>query len=187
MGEVTSLLAAARRGDRAALDRLFSVVYSELQRIAHARRREWRGDQTLNTTALVHEAYLKLTRQQDVPWRDRSQFYATASRAMRHILINYARDRRRAKRGGARKPIPLNEMLVRTDEAAEGLIELDQALEQLAEMSTRQMRVVECRFFGGLTVTQTAEALRISPATVKRDWSAACAWLHHQLAGESSL
>lgn len=184
-GEVTDLLAAAREGDRTALERLFGAVYQELRRIAHNRRREWRGDDTLNTTALVHEAYLKLTRQQEVPWRDRGQFYATASKAMRHVLINYARDRSAGKRGGRIPNLPLDEILAPTEDAVVGLLDLDQALERLNEMSPRQADVVECRFFGGLGIRETAEALNVSPATVKRDWVVAAAWLRGQLTDDN--
>lgn len=186
-GYVTGLLAEARNGDRSALDELFQAVYGELRRIAHGRRGAWRGNETLGTTALVHEAYLKLTRQSELPWRDRGQFFATASKAMRHILINYAEKRQAAKRGGAQEPVALDEGLVASDESAEELLALDQALDRLHELHPRQTRVVECRFFGGLDVTQTAEALDISPSTVKRDWALASAWLHDQLAGESPL
>lgn len=183
--DITRLLADARRGNGDALDRLFQVVYGELRKIAHTRRMAWRGDETLGTTALVNEAYLKLTRQQDVPWRSRAQFFATASKAMRHILINYAEKRRAAKRGGGAEALPLDENLVASDETADELIALDQALRRLAEMNPRQTRVVECRFFGGLDVVQTAEALEISATTVKRDWALASAWLHEQLAGNA--
>lgn len=181
------MLAEARQGDQSALDELFQVVYSELRRIAHNRRSAWRGNETLGTTALVHEAYLKLTRQSELPWRDRRQFFATASKAMRHILINYAEKRQAAKRGGAQEPLALDEGLVASDESAEELLALDLALDRLHELHPRQTRVVECRFFGGLDVKQTAEALDVSPTTVKRDWALASAWLHDQLAGESPL
>lgn len=179
--EITQLLAEARHGDRSALDELFQVVYGQLRRLAHGHRQAWRGNETLGTTALVHEAYLKLTRQSELPWRDRGQFFATASKAMRHILINYAERRRAAKRGGAQEPLPLDEGLIADDETAEELLVLDQALHRLHELSPRQTRVVECRFFGGLDVKQTAEALAISPTTVKRDWAMASAWLKREI------
>lgn len=179
--EITRLLGQARRGDREALDDLFQAVYGELRRLAHGHRRAWRGNETLGTTALVNEAYLKLTRQREVPWQDRGQFFATASKAMRHILINYAERRRAAKRGGAQEPLPLDEGLVVSDDTAEELLALDQALHRLHELSPRQTQVVECRFFGGLDVKQTAEALAISPTTVKRDWAMASAWLKREI------
>lgn len=184
--DVTDLLAEARDGDRAALDRLFESVYGELRRIAHARRLSWQGNDTLGTTALVHEAYLKLTRQREVPWRSRGQFFATAAKAMRHILINYAEKRRAARRGGDARPVPLDDNLVASDQAADELVSLDQALRRLERLSGRQTRVVECRFFAGLDVQQTAEALDVSPTTVKRDWRLASAWLQDQLTGNGA-
>lgn len=183
--DVTGLLEAARTGDKDALDRLFRCVYTELRRLAHARRREWRGEETLNTTALVHEAYLKLVGQHAPNWQHRGQFFAAASRAMRQILINYAQMRRAAKRGGGKPHVSLESVPIASDEAAEELLVLDRALVQLEELNPRQARVVECRFFAGLSVADTADALTISPATVKRDWAMASAWLHQQVQGHS--
>lgn len=179
--QITRLLVQARHGDRKALDELFEAVYGELRRLAHHQRLAWRGDETLGTTALVNEAYLKLTRQEAVPWRDRGQFFATASKAMRHILINYAERRRAAKRGGGQEPAPLDESMAISDDTAEELLALDQALIRLEACSSRQTRVVECRFFGGLDIAQTAEALDVSPATVKRDWAMASTWLKREI------
>lgn len=180
-GDVTRMLSAARMGDEDALDGLFQAVYGELRRLAHGHRQAWRGNETLGTTALVNEVYLKFTKQGEVPWQDRAQFFATASKAMRHILINYAEQRRAGKRGGAQEPLSLDESLVASDDTAEELLALDQALQRLQELSPRQTRVVECRFFAGLDVTQTAEALAISPTTVKRDWAMASAWLKREI------
>lgn len=179
--EITRLLGRARRGDRQARDELFEAVYGELRRLAHRQRSAWRGNETLGTTALVNEAYLKLTRQEAIPWRDRGQFFATASKAMRHILINYAELHCAAKRGGGQKPAPLAESMVISDDTAEELLVLDQALIRLQTFSPRQTLVVECRFFGGLDIAQTAEALDVSPATVKRDWAMASAWLKREI------
>ncbi len=184
-GDVTQLLAEARTGDKGALDRLFRQVYGELRRLAHKRRREWRGEETLNTTALVHEAYLKLVGRQAPHWESRGQFFASASRAMRQILINYAEMRHAAKRGGGKPHVSLDDIPIASDKAAEELLILDRALDQLEELNPRQARVVECRFFAGLSVADTADALTISPATVKRDWAVASAWLHDQVQASS--
>ena len=185
---VTTLLEAVREGDRAALNALFPVVYDELHALAHRRRQNWQGDYTLNTTALVHEAYLKLIDQTRAEYASRAHFFAVAARAMRHIQINYAKYRRRKKRGGDVQKIPLDELsrlfaeeTPLTDDSAETLVALDEALERLETVSERQSRIVECRFFGGMTIDETAEALGISPATVKRGWAMAQAWLHREM------
>lgn len=183
--DVTQLLSEARLGDKDALDRLFRCVYGELRRLAHSRRREWRGEETLNTTALVHEAYLKLVGRQAPHWESRGQFFASASRAMRQILINYAEMRRAAKRGGGKPHVSLDDIPIASDQAADELLVLDRALDQLEALNPRQARVVECRFFAGLSVADTADALTISPATVKRDWAVASAWLHDQVRATS--
>lgn len=186
--EVTRLLADVQGGDPAALDDLFQLVYGELREAAHAQRRSWEGDETLNTTALVHEAYLRLVDQSDPDWRNRAHFLAAASRAMRHILIDYARRRRAKKRGGPRPRLSLHEIEAALEGSAdsteaqdEALVALDAALERLERESERQSRIVECRFFGGMTIPETAEALGVSPATVKRGWAAAQAWLYRDL------
>lgn len=180
-GEVTRLLGAVARGREGAVDALFATTYGELKRLAGKQRRRWRGDETLSTTALIHEAYLKLVRQKDAQWEHRGHFFAVASRAMRQILINYARAKRVAKRGGDAQSTTLEERQLVAEEAVEELLALDEALERLAELDSRQARVVECRFFGGLTVAETAEALGLSPATVKRDWTVARAYLQRAL------
>jgi len=184
---ITELLRAVERGDRDALDSLFPLVYDELSRLAHHQRRAWHGDLTLNTTAIVHEAYLKLVDQKRLPAESRSHFFAVAAKAMRHILCNYARDRGRQKRGGDARHVSLGpthdiaEQIAITDEHADTLDALDAALKRLEQLAERQARVVECRFFGGLSVEDTATALGISPRTAKRDWTFARAWLRREM------
>jgi RNA polymerase sigma factor (TIGR02999 family) len=181
-GDLTSLLAAARGGDAEALDRLFSEVYEQLKQLAHGQRRYWDGDHTLNTTALAHEAYLKLIKQDHAGWQDRAHFLRVASKAMRHILVNYAERRLAQKRGGGARSVPLNECNPIAPQAAQEILDLHEALGRLAYLAERPVQVVECRFFAGLTIRETASALGVSRATVERDWTAASAWLRHELA-----
>jgi RNA polymerase sigma factor (TIGR02999 family) len=194
--DVSALVEALAAGDREALNPLFPLVYEELRSLAHRQRRQWDGDLTLNTTALVHEAYLKLAGQRQLPTESRAHFLGIASRAMRHILCNYARDRRRQKRGGGRPHLPLDQVEAADDSAldlsadqADRLAGLDEALRRFEAIAERQCRVVECRFFGGMSVEETAAALGVSPRSVKRDWAFARAWLLREmqltLAGES--
>ena len=190
---VTRLLEEVRNGNEAAVDRLFVVVYDELHERAHAQRRRWHGDNTLNTTALIHEAYLKLVDQEEAAWENRAHFLAVAATAMRHILINYARDRRAQKRGGNQPQFSLEGLrdelgraVAISDERAEALIVLGEALARLEKVSERQSRIVECRFFGGMTIEETAAALGISTATVSRGWAMAKAWLHREMQRELS-
>jgi RNA polymerase sigma factor (TIGR02999 family) len=190
---VTRLLLRAEAGDRAALDELFPAVYDELHSLAHRQRGRWRDDHTMNTTALVHEAYLKLFNADRLEAGSRAHFLAIAARAMRQILINYAKGRQRQKRGGSARQISFDELreapLPGPDlslEDADLLIELEDALTRLESLSERQSRVVECRFFGGMSIPETAAALGTSPATVKRDWALAQAWLFRELKGESA-
>ena len=178
--EVARLLDLLQRGDSAALDTLFPMVYAELREVAHRQRQRWHGDPTLNTTALLHEAYLKLADQSRSTWESRAHFLATAAKAMRHILTNYARDRRTLKRGGSQPAFSLEafgEQLERhialSEDNGELLIALDAALEELESVNERQSRIVECRFFGGLTIEETATALGISTASVSRGWALA--------------
>lgn len=185
---VTQLVGRLREGDPEAFDQLFRLVYHHLRSLAHVQRTRWPGEPSLNTTALVHEVYLKLYDQESPSWRDRPHFLAVAATAMRQILIDHARSRRAAKRGGGRPTIPLDEVrhLLATkpgltDERAEALLALDESLTRLAGENPRQHRIVECRFFGGMTIPETAEALGVSPATVKRGWSTAQAWLYRDL------
>jgi len=182
-GQITRVLRAVRNGDSHAADRLFEEVYGELRRIAAGQRFRWQGNETMSTTALVHEAYIKLVKQDEVDWQDRSHFFAVAARAMRHILIDYAEQRAAAKRGGRAVHVPLDNINPVPEDAAEDLLDLHDALNRLAEDHDRPSRVVECRFFGGLTIRETAETLAVSDATVERDWAFASAWLKRALSG----
>ena len=184
---VTQLLADMPQGRASAVDELFDLLYAELRAIAHRQRRRWRGDDTLQTTALVHEAFLKLVDQGRVAAENRAHFLAIASRAMRHILCNYARDRRAQKRGGAIEHVDIDESKhnAALNDSSSGpvevLVALDEAVQRLEQVDPRQGKVVECRFFGGLTIEETAAALGVSPRTVKRDWTIAQAWLHREM------
>lgn len=186
--DIARLLEAHEAGDESALERLFPVVYDELRRVARGRRREWRSDFTLNTTALLHEAYLKLAGASRLRAKTRSHFFALASKAMRQILITYARDRNAAKRGGRLERVTYESAtsVMRGDtpfgepEAA-SLVALDEALTKLQQVDERRGTVVECRFFGGMSFEETAAALGVSARTVKRDWTVAQAWLQREL------
>jgi len=199
--DLTDLLEEWRAGDQEALERLMPRVYDELRRLARHYLARERPGHTLQATALVHEAYLRLLDQKRVRWQSRAHFFALAATSMRRILTNHARDRRAAKRGGGALTLTLDEALVATPAPAAGggsgpgevagawagvrgvdLIALDDALEALAALDPRQARVVELRFFAGLTIDETAEVLGISPATVKLDWKLARAWLFRELA-----
>ena len=182
---VTQLVAQLHDGNAAAVDELFALLYHELRAIAQRQRRRWRGDDTLQTTALVHEVFLKLVDQERIAAESRAHFLAVAARAMRHILCNYARDRRAQKRGGAFEHVALDESRgdapdYSSSESSDVLIALDEALRRLEKIDSRQSKVVECRFFGGLTIEETATALGVSPRTVKRDWLVAQAWLRRE-------
>jgi RNA polymerase sigma-70 factor (ECF subfamily) len=180
--DVTELLLEWRRGDRAALDRLTPLVYDELRRIAHRYMRNERGGHTLETTALVNEAYLRLASQQRVEWQDRAHFFAVTAQVMRHVLIDYARRRHYAKRGGAEaRQVPLEEAHAMSHERAAELVALDEALDKLAQLDPRKARVVELRYFGGLSLEETADLLEVSVMTVRRDWRAARAWLYKEV------
>lgn len=179
--DVTVLLAELTKGDEQAASRLIPLVYDELRRLADNYMRRERSNHTLQATALVHEAYLKLVKQRSVDWQSRAHFMGIAAQLMRRILIDHARGHLRDKRGGRDQPVPLDEDLVFAPEQSIELIKLDQALQELASIDPRQAKIVELRFFGGLTVEETADALAISPKTVKRDWSVAKAWLHGEL------
>lgn len=179
--QITALLQELTDGNREVVDRLVPEVYGALREIAHRQLSREKSMQTLNTTALVHEAYLKLIKQDRVTWKNRAHFYGVAAISMRRILVNYARDRRAEKRGGKWKAVTLKDDLVERHTKVEDLISLDQALEKLAEMNDRQSKVVTCRFFGGLSLEETAEALGVSVPTVHRDWRIARAWLARQL------
>lgn len=183
--EVTDLLHAWYRGDEQALGDLTSLVYQELHRIAARFMARERPDHTLQATALVNEAYLRLINAKDVSWRDRAHFLAVAARTMRRILIDSARARRYLKRGAGAKPLSLNESLVVQGKPGADLLAIDDALNVLTEIDPRRGQVVELRFFGGLTVEETAEVLNVSPETVMRDWKLAKAWLLRELSHEA--
>lgn len=158
------------------------LVYEELQRIAHHQLAGEDAGHTLSSTALVHEAYLELVKLEKISWQNRAHFFAIAARAMRRILVDYAVRRKTRKRGGGRIPLPLDEAAAVTEEDLDALLALNEALRRLEAREARYGRVVECRFFGGMSVEETAEALGVSPATVKRDWTTARAWLNRELA-----
>lgn len=179
--EVTAFLKALGAGDDVPLPALYAAAYDRLYRLAHHQRRRWSGQETLSTTALVHEAYLKLSKQDEPRWRDRGHFFRVAARAMRHILIDYAERSRTVKRGGDSVHVHAEHAPLIHESRIEELLALDQALTRLARQHPRQARVVECRFFVGLEVGETAEALGISPATVMRDWRRGKAWLYVEL------
>lgn len=179
--EVTQVLLDAGGGDHSAGDRLWSVVYEELRRIAHHQMREQRRGHTLSTTALVHETYLKLVDHTRVSWRDRSQFFALSAKAMRHILVDYARRRNAQKRQGRKQQAPLEEAIHLAASHGETLLALDEALTWLGQINERLAQVVELRFFAGLSIVEAAEALAVSTRTVERDWSRAKAYLYERL------
>jgi RNA polymerase sigma factor (TIGR02999 family) len=179
--DITGLLLAWRAGEPDAFDRLFPLVYDELRRIAARQLGREQQGHTLDTTALVHEAYFRLVDQTRVAWADRSHFYAVAAQAMHRILVDYARRYRAAKRGGAAERVALAETELALESRAEVLLALDEALDRLAAIDVRLSRVVECRFFGGLTEEETAEALGVTARTVRRDWTKAKGWLQHAL------
>ncbi len=180
--EITRMLQEWSGGKQEALDALLPFVYEELRRQASRYLRRERAGHTLQTTALIHEAYLKLIDQRAVNWQNRAHFFGIAAQAMRRILVDYARGRHRAKRGGIGEDLPLEEAaLVVSGERNIDLVALDEALTRLAEFDKRQARIVELRYFSGLSIEETAEVLRISPATVKSDWNVAKAWLRHEI------
>lgn len=179
--EVTDLLNDWSTGDHEALNKLMPLVYDELHRLASRYLRHERPGHTLQTTALVHEAYLKLVDQKNANLQNRVQFFAVAAQVMRHVLVDYARSRKAAKRGGDYRRLSLDEAAISSEEKDADLLVLNEALDNLAAIDPQQSRVVELRVFGGLTVEDTAKALGISPRTVKREWSMAKAWLHQRI------
>jgi RNA polymerase sigma-70 factor (ECF subfamily) len=182
--DVTLLLQAWSGGDKEALDRLTPLVYRELRRIANRMMTAERPNHTLQATALVNEAYVRLVDAQQVNWQDRAHFFALCARAMREILIDHARARASAKRGGDQVFIELDEGLAAGPSPEANLLELDAALNRLAALDPRKSRVVELRFFGGLSLEETAEALKVSTKTVQRDWDLARGWLYRELRGK---
>ena len=179
--DFTQLLNKAQTGDKSALDELLPLVYNELRRIAENQLRREREDHTLQATALVHEAYLRLIEQRDVDWGNRLHFFSIAAEMMRRILVNYALQRNAKKRGDGLTRIALDEAVSFSDEKDFDLVALDDALKNLAEFDQIQARIVELRFFGGLTIEETSEVLNISDSTVKREWRMAKAWLKTKL------
>jgi RNA polymerase sigma factor (TIGR02999 family) len=178
---VTELLLGCRGGDREAFDRLFPLVYDDLRAVAMKQLRREPVGHTLGATALVHEAYVRLVDINRVEWRDRAHFLAMSARAMRRILVDYARKHRAARRGGGAIPVTLDDAMIAVEQDPDRLIDLDTALEGLAKLNERLARVVECRFFGGMSDKETAEALGVTERTIQRDWLKARGWLFEAL------
>jgi RNA polymerase sigma factor (TIGR02999 family) len=181
---VTELLLAWREGDQASLEKLTPLVYEELRRLAHRYMAGERAGHTLQATALVHETYLRLVDASQISWQNRAHFFAVSAQLMRHILVDFARARHNLKRGGDAKQVSLDEALVIAEEQQDDLVALDDALMRLAAVDERKSRVVELRFFGGLSVEETAEVLKVSPDTVMRDWRLAKLWLLREISKE---
>lgn len=179
--DITGLLIDWCNGDQIALEQLATIVEKELRRLAHHYMNQESPGHTLQTTALINEAYLKLINQKQVRWQNRAHFFGIAARIMRRILLNHARDQKRIKRGGAARMVSLSEAVVMPSEKSSELIALDEALERLAATDERKSRVVELRYFGGLSVKETAEVLKVSPITVIREWNMAKAWLAREV------
>lgn len=179
--DVTELLIAWNEGNQESLERLLPAVYDELRKLARSYLRRERPDHTLQATALVHEAYLRLIDQNSVTWQNRAHFFGIAAQMMRRILVNHAVAKQTDKRGGGVQKLSLDEAISLAEERELDLIALDDALKTLAEFDPRQSQIVELRFFGGLSIEETAEVLNISPATIKREWSTAKMWLHREL------
>lgn len=182
--DLTGLLIEWRQGDASALDKLTPLVYDELRRIAHRYVQRERDGHTLQTTALVNEAYIRLAGRQNVAWQNRAHFFGVTAQVMRNILIDHARRRHYQKRGGDAQQVPLEDADVMSAGRAAELLALDEALDELAKLDPRKSRVVELRYFGGLSLEETAEALEVSPMTVRRDWRAAKAWLYKAVKSE---
>jgi RNA polymerase sigma factor (TIGR02999 family) len=181
MDHVTGLLIQWSNGDKAALDKLMPLVHEELRRLAHRYMRREREGHTLQTTALVNEAYLRMVNRKQVKWQNRAHFFAVAAQVMRTILVDYARSHAYAKRGGGAHRLTFDEAMVVSPDRSAEVVAIDEALKQLALIDPQQSQIVELRFFGGLTIEETAEVLHVSPATIKREWSTAKAWLYHEL------
>jgi RNA polymerase sigma-70 factor, ECF subfamily len=179
--EISRLLSELPNGGRDVFDRLVPLVYDELRKIARRRLREERRGHTLTTTALVHEAYLELASAGRIAWANRAHFFAVAARVMRRILVDHAVRQRAQKRGGAPERVALDDVMLVVHERGEDVVSLDEALERLEATRVRHARIVECRFFGGLSIDETASVLGVSPATVKREWNLARAWLNREL------
>jgi RNA polymerase sigma factor (TIGR02999 family) len=186
VGAVTQWLRRWTEGDPQALDQLVPLVYDELRRLAARYLRHERAGHTLQSTGLVHEAFLRLSQASGARWESRAQFFGLASRLMRHILVDHARARQAGKRGGGHATLPLDEAEGAAPAASLDIVALDQALQRLERLDEQQSRVVELRFFGGLSIDETAASLQVSPATVKREWSSARAWLLRELNGPAA-
>lgn len=183
--DVTELLVAWSDGDQAARDRLMSVVYEELHRLARRYMRRESPGHTLQTSALVHEAFLRLVDQRNVHWQNRAHFFGIAAQMMRRILVDYARSRSNAKRGGGAQKLSLDENLVVSQERSAEVVAVHEALEELTKFDARKGQIVELRFFGGLSIEETADVLGVSPGTVMHDWTLAKAWLRREISPES--
>jgi RNA polymerase sigma factor (TIGR02999 family) len=179
--QITQLLDAARSGDADATEALFNAVYQELKGLARFNRRRWRGQRTMNTTALIHEVFIKMARGAEPNFSNRTHFFATASKAMRQVLVNYAKQQQAIKRGGDALRVTLDDSVFATQASADELLHIHQLLTDLAEEHPRRCQIVECRVFGGMSVEETADALGISTATVKRDWRLATAKIYEDL------
>ena len=186
VGEITMLLRAASSGDREASDELFSSVFQELRAIARSHRQRWNGNDTLSTNALINEAYLRLANQTLASFHDRVHFFATASRAMRQILINYAERASAEKRGGNPMRVTLTGLSLSEDNTLEDLLHIDALLDRLESTNPRHCRLFEYRVFGGMTIDEAASALNVSPATVKRDWTVVSAWIFSEVSTEKT-
>ncbi|MEQ1764150.1 MAG: sigma-70 family RNA polymerase sigma factor [Pyrinomonadaceae bacterium] len=183
--EISRLLQSSSEGNRGALDELLPLVYDELRRQAHRFLRRERRNHTLQTTALIHEAYLNLVEQNRVRWQNREHFFAISANLMRHILVNHANARHRKKRGGSAEDLELDDSILIPSKSKDfDLLALDEALDRLAERDKQQAEIVELRYFGGLTIEETARVIGISPATIKRDWKLTKAWLYRELSGD---
>jgi RNA polymerase sigma factor (TIGR02999 family) len=183
--EITQLLLAWSNGDRNALDRLVPLVHQELRRLARYYMRREREDHTLQTSALINEAYIRLVDYERMRWQDRAHFFAVAARAMRRILVDYARTRRYQKRGGNERKVSLDQAATLPATEAREMIDLNEALTRLSELDSRKGQIIELRYFGGLSIEETAEVMGLSPATVKREWNSARLWLRKEIARES--
>src|SRR5215467_6882455 len=184
--EVTQLLGAWSGGDQAALEKLFPLLQPELHRLAHHYMSRERAGHTLQTTAILNEAYLRLVENTQPPWQNRTHFVAAAAQLMRRIMVDHARERHSLKRGGGAQRVTLDEAAWVTERRSEELLALDEALEKLAAQDARKSQIVELRYFGGLTVEETAEFLKLSQRTVEREWTMAKAWLYRELSGEET-
>jgi len=182
--EMTQLLVAWGDGDGEALHKLLPLVHEELHRLAHRYMRRENGGHTLQTSALVNEAYIRLIDQKEVRWQNRAHFFGIAAHIMRRILVDYARARKYQKRGGGARRVEIDEPMIVSPERAAEVVAIDEALVRLAEIDPRKSQLVELRFFGGLSIEETAEVLKVSPGTVMRDWTLAKAWLRRQITGE---